>query len=148
MKPDYQVVCEVLPIAIVIVLVNSLVFHLFAKCKSLRTPTNCLLLSLSLCDFMTGFVAIPLFLTLVMRVTKPRASVNFGFFVLIFNNVLVLVISASYHILAITLERYFLIVKPFIHPRLTKKSTSKLRWRFGLFQQSLLPCRTLGFRRS
>ena len=124
MKPDYQVVCEVLPIAIVIVLVNSLVFYLFAKCKSLRTSTNCLLLSLSVCDFMTGFVAIPLFLTLVMRVMKPPASVNFGFFVLIFNNVLV--ISASYHILAITLERYFLIVKPFTHRRLSKKSMFKV----------------------
>ncbi|CAH3188344.1 unnamed protein product, partial [Porites evermanni] len=117
MKVNYQVISEVLPIAIVIVLTNSLVFYLFAKRKSLRTPTNCLLLSLSLCDFMTGFIAIPLFI--IMGIGMQVWSFCFTF-----NNALA--ISAAYHILLITLERYFAIMKPFVHRQLTKKSMMKI----------------------
>lgn len=126
MKVNYQVISEVLPIAIAIVLTNSLVFYLFAKRKSLRTPTNCLLLSLSLCDFMTGFIAIPLFIIMVIGVLdiNQAALVQFGVFVVFFNNALA--ISAAYHILLITLERYFAIMKPFVHRQLTKKSMMKI----------------------
>ena len=126
MKVNYQIISEVLPIAIVIVLTNSLVFYLFAKRKSLRTPTNCLLLSLSLCDFMTGFMAIPLFIIMVIGVLDINlaALVQFRLFVVTFNNTLA--ISAAYHILLITLERYFAIMKPFVHRQLTKKSMMKI----------------------
>ena len=129
MKVNYQVISEVLPIAIVIVLTNSLVFYLFAKRKSLRTPTNCLLLSLSLCDFMTGFIAIPLFIIMGIGMQgmldiSLAALVQFGLFVVTFNNALA--ISAAYHILLITLERYFAIMKPFVHRQLTKKSMMKI----------------------
>ena len=125
-KVNYQIISEVLPIAIVIVFTNSLVFYLFAKRKSLRTPTNCLLLSLSLCDFMTGFMAIPLFIIMVIGVLdiNRAALLQFGFFVVTFNNTLA--ISAAYHILLITLERYFAIMKPFVHRQLTKKSMMKI----------------------
>ena len=121
MKPYYRVIGEVLPIAVVIVLVNSLVFYLFIKRRRLRTPTNCLLLSLAACDFMTGFIGIPLFITLVV---KPPDSDHFGQIVVIFNNAMA--VSAAYHILAITLERYFSIKKPFAHRQLTKKSMFKV----------------------
>ena len=129
MKVNYQVISEVLPIAIVIVLTNSLVFYLFAKRKSLRTPTNCLLLSLSLCDFVTGFIAIPLFIIMVIGLQgmldmNLTALVQFGHFVVTSNNALA--ISAAYHILLITLERYFAIMKPFVHRQLTKKSMMKI----------------------
>ena len=125
-KVNYQIISEVLPIAIVIVFTNSLVFYLFAKRKSLRTPTNCLLLSLSLCDFMTGFMAIPLFIIMVIGVLDINlaALVQFGLFVVTFNNTLA--ISASFHILLITLERYFAIMKPFVHRQLTLKSMMKI----------------------
>jgi len=123
-KPDHQVIGEVLPIAVIIVLVNSLVFYLFFKRKRLRSPTNCLLLSLALCDFVTGFISIPLFIVVVVRVIKPPASAHFGVFVVIFNNLTA--ISAAYHILAITLERYFSITKPFVYRQLTKKSMLKV----------------------
>ena len=123
-KPDYHILQEVLPIAVVIVLVNSLVFYLFLKEKKLRTPTNCLLVSLAVCDFMTGFIAIPLFIAVVMRVVKPPGSAHFGNFIVIFNNAMA--ITAAYHILTITLERYFSIMKPFVHRLLTKKSMFKV----------------------
>ena len=126
MKVNYQIISEVLPIAVVIVLTNSLVFYLFAKRKSLLTSTNCLLLSLSLCDFMTGFIAIPLFIILAIGVLdiNPAASVQLGLFVPTFNNSLT--ISAAYHILLITLEGYYAIKKPFVHRQLTKKSMLKI----------------------
>lgn len=125
-KVNYQFISEVLPIAIVIVLTNSLVFYLFFKRKSLRTPTNCLLLSLSLCDFMTGFIGIPSFIIVVIGVLDngAAASAQGSLFVFTINNALA--ISAAYHILLITLERYFAIMKPFVHRQLTKKSMMKI----------------------
>ena len=126
MKVNYRIISEALPIAIVIVLTNSLVFYLFAKRESLRTPTNCLLLSLSLCDFMTGFIGIPSFMILVIGVldTNLAALVQFHMFVVTFNNALA--ISTAYHVLLITLERYLAIVKPFVHRQMTKKSMMKI----------------------
>lgn len=123
-EPDYRILPEVVPIAVVIVLVNSLVFYLFTKQKNLRTPTNCLLLSLAVCDFLTGFVGIPSFIAVVVRAVKPPAAAHFGTFNIIFNNAMA--ITAAYHILTITLERYFSILKPFIHRQLTKKSMFKV----------------------
>ena len=122
--PDYRILREVLPIAIIIVLVNSLVFYLFLKQKKLRTPTNCLLLSLAVCDFLTGCVGIPLFIAVAVRAVKPPAAAHFGTFIVIFNNAMA--ITAAYHILIITLERYFSILKPFVHRQLTKKSMLKV----------------------
>ncbi|KAL9959978.1 hypothetical protein ACROYT_G033364 [Oculina patagonica] len=125
LKSNYQVLYEVLPIAVIIIAVNSMVFYLFAKSKRLRTPTNCLLLSLAVCDFMTGFICIPLFIIVVVQVIKsPEPHAHIGHFNVIFNNCMA--ISAAYHILAITLERYFCISRPFAHRQLTKKSMLKL----------------------
>ncbi|KAL9960109.1 hypothetical protein ACROYT_G033516 [Oculina patagonica] len=122
-KPNYQVIYEVLPIAVVIIVVNSMVFYLFAKSKRLRTPTNCLLLSLAVCDFMAGFICIPLFIIVVIPVFKPP-QLHLGRFNVVFNNFMA--ITAAYHILSITLERYFCITRPFAHRRLTKKSMLKV----------------------
>ena len=119
----FQVLYEVLPIAVIIVIVNSVVFFLFVKSKRLRTPTNCLLLSLAVCDIMNGLVCIPLFIVVVLKVvTQPNQ--HLGNFNVIFNNCVAM--SAAYHILAITLERYFCIKRPFVHRQLTKKSMLKV----------------------
>lgn len=124
-KPSYQIISEVLPVAVIIIIVNSMVFYLFAKSKRLRTPTNCLLLSLAVCDFMTGFICIPLFIIVVVQVIKPpEPKAHIGTFNVVFNNCMA--ISAAYHILAITLERYFCISRPFAHRQLTKKSMLKV----------------------
>ena len=121
-KPPYNVIYEVLPIAAVIVIVNSMVFYLFAKSKRLRNPTNCLLLSLAVCDFIAGFICIPLFIIFVVVINLPRP--HFGYFNVVFNNFIA--ISAAYHILAITLERFVCIKWPFSHLQSTKKSMLKV----------------------
>lgn len=125
MKPQYEVIYEVLPIAVAIVIVNSMVFYLFAKSKRLRSPTNCLLLSLAVCDFMAGFICIPLFIIVVVQVIKlPVPRAHLGYFNVVFNNFIA--ISAAYHILAITLERFVCIKWPFSHLQSTKKSMLKV----------------------
>ncbi|KAJ7328672.1 hypothetical protein OS493_023947 [Desmophyllum pertusum] len=121
-KSPYQIIYEILPIAVIIIIVNSIVLYLFAKCKRLRTPTNCLLLSLAVCDFMTGFVCIPLFIIVIVKPQILRP--HLGRFNVVFNNTMAM--SAAYHILAITLERYFCIKRPFVHRQLTKKSMLKV----------------------
>lgn len=121
-KPQYNILYELLPIAIAIVVVNSMVFYLFAKSKRLRNPTNCLLLSLAVCDFMTGLICIPLFISVLLVIKLPRP--HFGYFNVVFNNFIA--ISASYHILAITLERFVCIKWPFSHLQSTKKSMLKV----------------------
>lgn len=122
-EPHYEIIYEVLPIAVIIVIVNSVVFFLFAKSKRLRTPTNCLLLSLAVCDFMTGFICIPLFIIVVLQVIKPPEP-HIGNFNVVFNSCMAM--AAAYHILAITLERYFCIKRPFAHRQVTKKSMLKV----------------------
>jgi len=122
-KPHYEIIYEVLPIAVIIVLVNSVVLYLFAKSKPLRTPTNCLLLSLAVCDFMTGFICIPLFIIVVLQVIKPPER-HLGKFNVVLNNCMAM--AAAYHILAITLERCLCIKRPFAHRQLTKKSMLKV----------------------
>ena len=123
-SPDSTILAEVLPIAVVIVLVNSLVFYLFLKHKMLRTPTNLLLFSLAVCDFLTGFIGIPLFIVVVMQVVDPPVSDHLEAFIAVFNNGTA--ITTAYHILAITFERYFSILKPFNHRQLTKTSMLKV----------------------
>jgi len=122
-KPPYEIIYELLPIAVVIVIVNVMVFYLFAKSKRLRNPTNCLLLSLAVCDFMSGFICIPLFIIVVLQAIKPW-SPHLGYLNVVFNNFIA--ISAAYHILAITLERFVCIKKPFFHLQSTNKSMLKV----------------------
>lgn len=121
-KPQYNILYELLPIAVAIVVVNSIVFYLFAKSKRLRNPTNCLLLSLAVCDFMTGLICIPLLISVVVGIELPIP--HFGYFNVVFNNSIA--ISASYHILAVTLERFVCIKWPFSHLQSTKKSMVKV----------------------
>ena len=122
-KPQYEVIYEVLPIAVVIVIVNSMVFYLLAKSKRLRTPTNCLLLSLAVCDFTAGFICIPLFIVVILQPIKLTGP-HLGYLNVVFNNFIA--ISAAYHILAITLERFVCIKWPFSHLQSTKKSMLKV----------------------
>ena len=116
-----NVVAQLLPIAILVVLVNGVVFLLFAKEKRLRTPTNYLLLSLAVCDFMTGLINVPL--TIISRSIPPNFSLGFFLGALHY----LVVVLVVYHIFAITAERYFSIVYPFRHRwKMTNKSSLKI----------------------
>ena len=98
---------------------------LFAKEKRLRTPTNYLLFSLAVCDFMTGLINIPLTIIVLMQVIAPPSGIILGFFLTVLHNLVVVLVV--YHIFAITAERYFSIVHPFRHRwQMTRKSSVKI----------------------
>lgn len=119
-----HVIAQLLPIAVLILFVNSLVFFLFAKEKRLRKPPNYLLFSLAVCDFMNGLVNIPLLIIVMMKVFSPPEAVTLGFFVAVLHNMVVILVI--YHIFAITVERYFSIARPFHHRRMATKSSVKI----------------------
>ncbi|XP_020600414.1 neuromedin-U receptor 2-like [Orbicella faveolata] len=115
------VMAQLLPIAVSIIIVNGVVFLLFAKEKRLRTPRNYLLLSLAVCDFMTGLINVPL----IVIVFSTPPDFILGFFVAALHYLVVVLVA--YHIFAITAERYFSIVYPFRHRwKMTKKSSLKI----------------------
>ena len=114
-------IAQLLPIAVLIILVNGVVFLLFAKEKRLRTPTNYLLLSLAVCDFMTGLINVPL--SIISFSSPPNFIL--GFFLAALHYLVVVLVV--YHIFAITAERYFSIVYPFRHRwKMTKSSSLKI----------------------
>ena len=113
---------QLLPIAVAITLTNGLVFVMFSRRKSLRTAPNCLLFSLSVCDFLTGTVNIPYFIIFNFHVL-PYNSVS-SYFMFILHTLMS--ISAGYHILAITAEKYLAIVKPLRHHLLASSAIYKL----------------------
>ena len=120
-----QVIAELLPIAALIVVVNSVVFLLFTKEKRLRkSPTNYLLFSLAVCDFMTGIINIPLSVVVMAELFPPPHEVFLGFFVVVLNNMVVVLVV--YHIFAVTVERYLSIACPLRHRQMTKKSSMKI----------------------
>ena len=120
-----QVIAELLPIAALIIVVNSVVFLLFAKEKRLRkSPTNYLLFSLAVCDLMTGIINIPLSIVVIAGLFPPPQGICLGFFVVVLNNMVVVLVV--YHIFAVTVERYLSITRPFRHRQMTKNSSMKI----------------------
>lgn len=111
---------KLLPIAIAIVLTNGLVFVMFYKRKRLRTTSNYLLLGLATCDFFTGAINIPYFITFSFEVVPPTFAKYFGFGMYILHTLMA--VSAGYHILFITAEKYMAIMTPLRHHLVTKKT--------------------------
>lgn len=117
----HSVVAQLVPIAVLIVFVNGIVFLLYAKDKRLRTPRNYLLFGLTVCDFMTGSINVPLTIILLTEVIALPQGLIVGFFLVVLHNLVVVLVV--FHIFAITAERYFSIVHPFRHRwHMTKKS--------------------------
>lgn len=108
LQPNFLAQC--LPIAILIVITNSIVFVLFGRKSSLRTPANFFLLSLAICDFLNGTVNIPLFLATELNQAQPFPTFVYVAVPAIQHFTVVL---TSYHILAITGEKYLAVTMPF-----------------------------------
>ena len=113
---------KLLPIAIAITLTNGLVFVMFCKRKRLRTASNYLLLGLAVCDFLTGTINIPYFIIFSFGVI-PLNSI---FSQSLYTVHTLMAISAGYHILIITAEKYFAVVRPLRHRFITKTTICKL----------------------
>ena len=111
---------KLLPIALAIVLTNGLVFVMFYKRKRLRTTSNYLLLGLATCDFFTGAINIPIFITFSFEVVPPIFINYFAFGMYILHTLMA--VSAGYHILIITAEKYMAIMTPLRHHLVTKKT--------------------------
>lgn len=129
-------IAEFVPIAFVTIVVNSLVFILFLKTKTLRTPANYILFSLAISDFLTGLLNIPLYVIVVHTPIISSTALRFhlGFLVPVVH--MVTAILSSYHICIATLEKYLSIAHPVSH-RLIRKGTVKaaimLVWLVAVF---------------
>ena len=95
-------------IAVLIIISNMLVIVLFVTKETLRKGGKLLLLSLAISDVTTGLVTIPL---------NIGCEVTFSLKVCISSAILnrFLAISTVYHILAITFETYYAILRPMEH---------------------------------
>lgn len=103
-EPYIEAIPELVPFSVAIILANSLVFVLFIKKITLRTPANYLLLSLAGCDFFTGCVNIPLALMAFTQVVPYPGLSDLFYLVAVLHNFTA--VSTGFHILVITLERY------------------------------------------
>lgn len=115
---------KVLPIVIAIIVTNGLVFFLFYKRKSLRIKSNYLLLGLAVCDFLTGAVNIPYFIIFSFNVVPSRMFDQFAFWMYALHTLTA--VSAAYHILVITTEKFLAIAQPLRHHIVTKKAVFKV----------------------
>ncbi|KAL9959967.1 hypothetical protein ACROYT_G033351 [Oculina patagonica] len=122
-EPLYSEIAKLLPLSLAIVITNVLVVVLFFKRRYLRTLTNYPLLGLAVCDFITGFVNIPLFIIsmhmLTWDVGSKQAKTYLSYLVLVLHALTSTL--AVYHILVVIAEKYFAIVWPLKHRLLTKK---------------------------
>ena len=114
---------KLLPVAIAITLSNGLVFVLFYRKKSLRTSSNYLLLGLAVCDFITGTVNIPYFVIFCFQIVPLHMFVDFRYGLYIVHTLMA--VSAAYHLLIITAEKYLAIIRPLKHYLVTKKMVFK-----------------------
>ncbi|KAJ7371682.1 G-protein coupled receptor [Desmophyllum pertusum] len=110
-----------LPFAIAITLTNGLVFVMFYRTRRLRISSNYPLLSLAICDFLTGAINIPYFIVYSFQVVPPP---QVGFWMYVLHTLMA--VSAAYHILTITAEKYLAIITPLRHLQVTKKMMLKM----------------------
>lgn len=115
---------KLLPLAIAITLANGLVLALFYRRQNLRTPSNYLLLGLAVCDFITGAVNIPYFIIFCFQVVPQTMLADFSFWLYIMHTLMA--VTAAYHILIITAEKYLAIIRPLKHYLVTKKMVFKV----------------------
>ena len=122
---DTQAIAQLVPVALLIILANGLVLVLFVNRSQLRTPANYVLFSLAACDFLTGVINIPVFIVVAFTLLiGPRDLHYMVLLVSVLNNFTA--ISACYHILAATTEKYLSIIWPVKHRSITRKTVFKV----------------------
>ena len=138
--PKYAEIAKLMSIAAGIVIINSVVFYLYIKKKSLRTTSNYPLFSLAACDFLCGFLIIPLFTITFFTalITSPRNKFYVGYLGTVLHNFIA--IATVYHIVVVTAERYMAIKFPLkhrlLHPKCMKKVLATV-WLCSLLVSSI-----------
>ena len=126
MEINIKGIAQLVPIALVVLLVNMLVLVVFLKTKKLRTSANYVLFSLAVNDFMTGALNIPLFIFVVFTPIISSNTVRFHLgFLLTAVHTLTAIISV-YHIAIATLEKYLSIIRPITHRLINKPTVIKV----------------------
>ena len=116
---NIEAVAELVPVALLVTTANGLVLVLLKKNTKLLTASNYVLFSLAVCDFMTGIINIPLFITESLTPVIKSFEVRYYILVSVLNNLTA--ISSCYHILIATTEKYLSIIWPVTHRLMTKK---------------------------
>ena len=122
-EPLYTEIAKLVPLSFAIVITNVLVVLLFFKRRHLRTLPNYPLLSLAVCDFITGFVNIPMLIISMHMLTweiSSQTKMHLSYLVLVLHALTST--STVYHILVVIAEKYFAVVWPLRHRSLTKKT--------------------------
>lgn len=122
-EPFYTEIAKLVPLSFAIVITNVLVVLLFFKRRHLRTLTNYPLLSLAVCDFITGFVNIPMLIISMHMLTweiSSQTKIALSYLVVVLHALTST--STVYHILVVIAEKYLAIVRPLRHRSLTKKT--------------------------
>lgn len=122
MGTNVKGIAQLIPIAIIIIIANTLVLVAFREAKKSRALANYILISLAITDLMTGIVNIPLFMIVSFTSIISSSTVRFylGFLVTVVHTTSA--VSSVYHILFATFEKYLAIIWPITH-LLTARAT-------------------------
>ena len=110
-KQNLEALPQLIPIGILIILTNGLVFLLYYSRQSLRKAPNYLLLSLAVCDFLNGSLNITLFILAFIPVVQGATFISLVCAVEVSHNFVA--ITAAGHIFLITAEKYLAVMRPF-----------------------------------
>lgn len=119
-KRKMEALTQLLPIGVLIILTNSVVFVLFCSRPSLRKAPNYLLFSLAICDFLNGSLNISLFITVFIPVVKGETFVALICALEVSHNFVA--ITAASHIFLITAEKYLAVMRPLKYHVIKKRT--------------------------
>lgn len=123
-EPLLNEVAKLVPLSVAIVVTNLLVVVLFLRKRYLQTLSNYPLLSLAVCDFITGFLNIPLLIVSMALPTMAISNLRETRFYLNYSLLVLHAFTSTatvYHILVVIADKYVAIMWPLKHRLLTEK---------------------------